>query len=125
MRTTYLLCFGDTPVGHSAHYIGSAQHLPTRLRDHRYGRGAALTRELKRRGGKFRCVRTWKGNLENELKAQKNARRLCPRCNPERWQSQKIKRTVTLRCKQKFAARLIRKQPRHAANLSVQKYLCL
>jgi hypothetical protein len=123
MRTTYLLCFKETPVGHSGHYLGSTKHLPSRLRAHRYGTAAALTRELKKRGGRFQCVRTWRGNLENELKAQKNARRLCPVCNPHRYQTQKVARSVTLRCKQKFAARLARKQPIHLNNPSVQQYL--
>jgi hypothetical protein len=110
MRSTYLLCFAHNPVGHSKHYIGSAQHLPTRLRQHRYGTAAALTRELKHRGGSFKCVRQWGGNLESELKAQKNARRLCPLCNPSSYQTQKVKRTVTLRCKRKFARQLARNQ---------------
>lgn len=123
MRTTYLLCFADNPVGHSSHYIGSTKHLPTRLRQHRYGVASALTRELKHRGGEFKCVRTWQGNRENELKAQKNSARLCPHCNPSSYESQKIVRTVTLRDKQKFAARVVRKQPKLAQLDSVQRYL--
>jgi hypothetical protein len=35
----------------------------------------------------------------------------------------KVARTVTQRDKEKFAAHLIRKQPRFADNSSVQKYL--
>lgn len=123
MLETYLLCFAKNPVGHSAHYIGATKHLPTRLNQHRRGTAAALTRELKRREGKFKHVRTWSGNIENELKAQKNARRLCPLCNPAGYQTQKVKRTVTLRCKRKFAARVVRKQPKLAQLASVQSYL--
>jgi len=123
MRQTYLLCFADSPVGHSSHYIGSTQHLPTRLRQHRCGSAAALTRELKRRGGKFPCVRTWQGDRENELKAQKHSARLCPLCNPQAFATQKISQTITLRDKQKFAAHVVRKNPRNAENPSVQRYL--
>jgi len=122
-RKTYLLCFAATPVGHSTHYIGSTKDLRGRLIAHRYGHGAALTRELKRRGGKFKHVRTWNCDRETELKAQKNARRLCPICNPASYQRQKRRRTATLRCKQAFARKLVRDWPDRKFDPKVAKYL--
>jgi predicted GIY-YIG superfamily endonuclease len=87
---TYLLCFADNPIAHARHYIGKAEKLDRRLRLHNQRRGAKLLREVRERGGHWRIARIWIGDRERELKRQKNAPRLCPYCNAERWQKQKL-----------------------------------
>lgn len=105
---TYLLCFAHNPVGHAKHYVGSTQHLPTRLYHHRRGWAASLTREVRRRGGSLKLARTWSGQRETEIKAQKNAPLLCPLCAGNRALERKVKRTVTERCKQRLARKMER-----------------
>jgi len=85
----YLLHFdapiGDlgNPRGQAQHYIGCCEDLAQRLQAHRKGQGAAITREVARRGIEMRLVRVWDGDrgLERALKGRKNAPRLCPLCN--------------------------------------------
>jgi predicted GIY-YIG superfamily endonuclease len=69
---------------HARHYIGSAVQLEERLKEHERGGGAPLTQVWVESGAAFHCSRTWKGDryLERRLKRQKQARRLCPACNP-------------------------------------------
>jgi len=89
MSFVYLLHFeepiGDTdnPRGQAQHYIGCCDDLEHRLREHRAGQGACITREVARRGIPMRLVRVWEGDyaLERRLKAQHNAPRICPLCN--------------------------------------------
>lgn len=88
----YLIHF-DQPLGneqHQArHYIGYCAHymgLQRRLKQHRAGKGAAITRACVERGISFDIVDWWRAprSLERKLKNQKNAARLCPVCQAER-----------------------------------------
>lgn len=74
---------------HAQHYIGWTTNLDGRLDDHRTGRGAAILRAAGEAGIGWQVVRTWEGgrDLENKLKARKNARAICPVCNPIFWRS--------------------------------------
>lgn len=88
MATVYLLHF-DRPISgkHTAqHYLGYADLLTFRLRDHAKGRGARLTQVAKERGIRWQLVRTWEGGraLERKLKNRKNAPALCPVCARKR-----------------------------------------
>ncbi|WP_205704062.1 hypothetical protein [Candidatus Chloroploca sp. Khr17] len=84
----YLLHF-ETPLGNpdnpramASHYIGWAHDLAGRMRDHRSGHGAALTRAANERGISYQVVATWPGDraLERWIKLRKCAPRLCPIC---------------------------------------------
>jgi predicted GIY-YIG superfamily endonuclease len=86
--TVYLLHF-SAPLDNAenrralaSHYIGWAVDLDSRLRQHRAGRGAAITRAAVERGIAFEVVATWPGDwlLERRLKALKATPRLCPIC---------------------------------------------
>jgi len=67
---------------HARHYLGIADNLTVRLRDHRSGHGARLTQVAVQHGCALELVRTWDGTRgdERRLKKQKNAPRLCPLC---------------------------------------------
>lgn len=77
----YLLHF-DRPLNGFSHYVGWTKDVEKRIEAHRAGRGAILTRRLKRAGIGFQLARTWPGDrkLEHQLKRQKQARMLCPVC---------------------------------------------
>jgi predicted GIY-YIG superfamily endonuclease len=86
--TVYLLHFAR-PLGNLAnnraqasHYLGYAVDLDARLRQHRAGQGAAITRAAVDRGIAFELVASWPGDylLERRLKALKATPRLCPIC---------------------------------------------
>lgn len=93
----YLLHF-ERPIApgrHTAqHYIGHADNLAARIQTHERGRrynllgnptGCARIVEVAReRGIGFKVARVWSGGyeLERQLKARKEAPRLCPICNP-------------------------------------------
>lgn len=66
------------------HYIGWADDLEHRLKEHRHGNGSRLMAAVGRVGINWECVRTWKAslNFEKQLKRSKNAARFCPICNP-------------------------------------------
>lgn len=49
MGVLYVLCF-DEPVSHATHYLGYADNLDARLREHRAGRGSRLTAAAVARG---------------------------------------------------------------------------
>ena len=89
MAVTYLVHL-DAKLG-SSHPRGGAQHyvgfttltVAERLATHRDGRGAKLLAAAVQRGIGFDVVRTWDGGRETEkrIKAQRNARRMCPTCS--------------------------------------------
>jgi predicted GIY-YIG superfamily endonuclease len=79
----YLLCYDmPHPHGTSRHYLGSAKDLDTRIAQHRSGRGAAFTAEMKRLGIPFDVVRVWDGTRDDEraMKLSHHHDRYCPRC---------------------------------------------
>lgn len=79
--TVYLLHF-DRPLNGYSHYMGWTMDVEKRIKDHRAGRGAILTRRLKRARIGFQVARTWPGDrkLERRLKKLRQARKLCPIC---------------------------------------------
>lgn len=82
LGTVYLIHF-DRGLSHARHYIGWTQDLPARLARHRAGVGSKLMRAVGAAGIPWRVVRTWTDvdrHFERSLKNQKNAGRLCPRC---------------------------------------------
>jgi hypothetical protein len=70
------------PRGRARHYVGTTQNLAARLATHREGKGARMLAAAVERGISFDVVRTWPGGRETEkqIKAQRNAPRLCPAC---------------------------------------------
>ncbi len=89
--TIYLVHF-DRPFHHAKHYIGWTGNgdVEVRLKSHRNGNGSKLLKAAVASGVTFRLVRVWEHqdrNVERTLKNQKNAGRLCPVCNPKRWQN--------------------------------------
>lgn len=83
--TIYLLCFSQK-YRHARHYLGFAEVLEDRLKEHNSGQGAKFTRVLKRAGITLECVRIWTGTreLERHLKNRHDARSLCPKCKAQR-----------------------------------------
>lgn len=78
----YLIHFAR-PIHHAQHYLGWTHDLAQRLRQHRAGVGAALTRAAVERGIEFEVVRVWPGTdraWERALKRGKRTPRLCPVC---------------------------------------------
>jgi predicted GIY-YIG superfamily endonuclease len=77
----YLLHF-EVPYRHAQHYLGWTEDLPTRLKDHRRGRGARLMEVITAAGIRFTLARTWPGTraLERRLKNRGGHARLCPIC---------------------------------------------
>lgn len=82
----------DKPLGNPEKAHGQAQHyigycrgsVEDRIAKHRNGNGAKLTAAAAENGIEMIVVRTWSGgrDFERHLKAQKNAKRFCPICNP-------------------------------------------
>jgi len=77
-----------SPKHTAQHYIGWSKNgwtLRERMARHLAGQGANFTRVAAERGITFTVVRKWRGDkkFERALKNQKNARRLCPICNPD------------------------------------------
>ncbi len=81
----YLLCF-SRPFGHARHYMGSAESLEQRLREHEAGRGSRLLFYVRQAGISWVLARTWVGGRQRErqLKRQGGHSRLCPICRPPR-----------------------------------------
>jgi hypothetical protein len=71
------------PLGAAGHYLGQTVDLNRRLETHREGKGARILAAAVERGIGFDVVRTWPGGRETErqLKRQRNAPRMCPRCS--------------------------------------------
>lgn len=80
----YLLHF-EEPYRHARHYLGFAEDLDRRLREHRAGRGARLLEVLAEHEIGFVVARTWTGDRrrERQLKTQGGAARLCPICREQ------------------------------------------
>lgn len=86
--TVYLLHFAaplgnlTNPRAQASHYLGWAVDLDLRIRQHRAGQGAHITRAAVERGIGFEVVATWPGDylLEKRIKALKATPRLCPIC---------------------------------------------
>lgn len=73
-------------LGIVQHYLGwTGYDIEHRLEDHAAGRGARLMQVITQAGITFQLARTWPAGrtYERRLKNQKNARRLCPLCNPQ------------------------------------------
>ncbi len=85
MQAVYLLHF-DKPISpdHTAqHYLGYADNLDRRIRQHRRGKGARFTQVAKERGIGFAVAQVWPGQgrrFERQLKRRKCAPRFCPVC---------------------------------------------
>jgi predicted GIY-YIG superfamily endonuclease len=75
----------DTPYGQAQHYLGFSDQVVERVLTHKAGYGASLTRAMISQGFSLRLARVWSGGreLERKLKCYKNARKLCPICNPQ------------------------------------------
>lgn len=91
MPVVYLLHF-DRPYKHARHYLGYAENLERRLRQHRKGTGARLMEVIRGAGIDFKCVRVWDDgtrSMERKLKKWKKSSQLCPCCTSarklERW----------------------------------------
>ncbi len=78
----YLLHF-DEPYHHARHYLGSANDLNERLRQHEAGTGARLTQVIREHEIGFTLARTWDGGRDEErkLKRRHNSPKLCPICS--------------------------------------------
>lgn len=77
----YLLHFNE-PYHHARHYLGSADDLNERLRQHEAGTGARLTQVIREHEIGFTLARTWDGGRseERKLKRRHNSPKLCPLC---------------------------------------------
>jgi predicted GIY-YIG superfamily endonuclease len=95
--TVYLIHLAQ-PYHHARHYLGCTHDLTNRLAMHRKGTGAKLLRAVSRAGIPFEVVRTWDGYRQEEvqLKARKNAPKLCPVCLQEQVRTRLGIRDVTL-----------------------------
>src|SRR5260370_19461090 len=95
--TVYLIHL-ERPYHHARHYLGCTHDLMHRLAEHRKGTGAKLLRAVGRAGIPFDVVRTWDGYRQEELqlKARKNAPKLCPVCLQEQVRSRLGIHHVTL-----------------------------
>lgn len=98
--TVYLLCI-RTPDGekgmykHAGHYLGFTDRetadspeasVAARLREHRTGYGAALTRAVVDAGLELEVARIWEDGTRNDewhLRCRAENPRLCPLCNPD------------------------------------------
>lgn len=71
---------------YARHYIGYTGSLDRRMMEHASGRGARFLEVCRERGIGFEVARTWEGadrRFERRLKkTYKNAKLLCPFCNP-------------------------------------------
>lgn len=84
MTTIYLLHF-SRPLGRVQHYLGQTARsdVMERIREHRAGRGARMTRGAVRAGVELLLVRIWEDaprSLEQRLKNKGGFRRICPVC---------------------------------------------
>lgn len=80
----YLLHFSRRHF-HAGHYLGYAEDVDERVKEHTAGRGARLTQVVTDAGIGLELVRVWENGdrkLERHLKRQKQATRLCPIHNP-------------------------------------------
>lgn len=82
----YLIHFAR-PYFHAQHYIGSSDDLGIRAERHLNGQGSPLLRAVSDNDIKWAIIRHWPGGraFERQLKNRKDARALCPICNPKSW----------------------------------------
>jgi predicted GIY-YIG superfamily endonuclease len=85
MSCVYLIHF-DEKLHHAQHYIGWTKYSDPwrRIQHHFNGRGARLTKAVRKAGIKMRLVRIWKDGdlqLERDLKKKHSGKVLCPLCN--------------------------------------------
>lgn len=76
----------DEPYYHARHYLGYFADMEARIRSHRLSQGAKLLRAVNAAGIGWQVVRVWEDggyDLEQVLKAQHNAPRLCPVCQQQ------------------------------------------
>lgn len=94
MTGVYLLHFVPR-FKHAGHYLGWADDIGERLKEHRAGRGARLTKAASKAGCLLRLVRVWDGEnreFERSLKGRGKTgkahtgtlARLCPECKKEK-----------------------------------------
>ena len=76
---------------HAQHYIGFVDEpkhkLKRRVEYHKSGKGSKFLKAVAEAGIEFDVMRTWKDGdriFERKLKNQKNAKKLCPICNPKK-----------------------------------------
>lgn len=81
--TVYLIHL-DRKMSHAQHYLGFTVNVEGRLYYHRANRGSRFLAAANAVGISYEVVRRWIGDrtLERALKNRKNARLLCPVCNP-------------------------------------------
>jgi predicted GIY-YIG superfamily endonuclease len=85
-RGVYLLHFCPA-YKHAAHYLGWADDIPARLREHLAGRGARLVQVAVEAGCTVHLVRVWQNQdrkCERRLKKRKKSPCLCPVCKGKR-----------------------------------------
>ena len=72
-----------------SHYIGyTDREVEQRLQDHKNGRGARLLNAVNKAKISYIVVRIWEDvdkYFERKLKKQKNSKRFCPVCNPQKY----------------------------------------
>jgi predicted GIY-YIG superfamily endonuclease len=89
MELVYILHFSE-PFEHAMHYVGrsTAWTILRRLRDHRKGKGANLTKHVVRAGIHLHVGGIWQiegdaGKVERQLKRIAHASRYCELCTRE------------------------------------------
>ena len=93
----YLIHF-EKKISHAQHYIGYSKDMKTfekRMKHHGNGNGASILKALNEKGIKYHVVRIWPdadGNYERKLKKRKNAKFLCPFCNPDKYHNNGVKK---------------------------------
>lgn len=80
--SVYLLHFERPLHGKAQHYLGTTGNLADRLRRHKSGRGARLTRAARDAGIGMVLADVWPGDKHDErcAKLQHHHSRLCPIC---------------------------------------------
>lgn len=84
----YLIHFAE-PFRHARHYMGWCPEgeAERRLREHRCGYGARLTRHVAAAGIGMKLAKVWPGasrDTERQFKTYHNGPRYCPICKDER-----------------------------------------
>jgi hypothetical protein len=80
----------DKPIGRARHYTGWGLIAAERFKTHLAGRGGRLLQVANSRGITYRIVRVWAPadrRFERRVKNYSRAPKLCPVCNPARWQA--------------------------------------
>jgi len=84
MAAVYILHFDKKISDHAQHYVGFANDVEKRVKQHQDGcNGARLVQVASERGIGFRVARIFENvdrTFERNLKRQKNTKRFCPIC---------------------------------------------